>query len=298
GFAVLRSVVPALVAAGMLATTATVLTIVAWAWRRGEPMGAWVLAAHAPLIGVTALLVLRMFGIEPIAFDASTLLSLAIGVILVLLLVALSRRSREVLSVQVRDKDMAAIDPLTGLLSAPLFRGRVRAAVGRYASSRHDAAVIYVRLANYPRIRELHGNDVAEQSMIRAAMKLQRMMHGADCFGRVSESTLGLIFETVTGRGALMERASRLVAHGLMPLPGIQPDVVLQLHVVANVLSDNPLEADHVHSVLENALASMSPRTRRPIRFLVPGATSPQTDLGAPGPADGGTQQHHARAAA
>jgi diguanylate cyclase (GGDEF)-like protein len=167
---------------------------------------------------------------------------------------------------------LPSIDPLTGLLSPRLFRDRVQAAVRRYARSRHNAVILYSRLANYTRIHDVHGSAAAEQSMIRAAMKLQRLMPDADCIGRVGESTMGLIFETVTARAAIMERASRLVAHGLMPLPGLKPEVTLNLHVAANVLAENPLEARQLKAAMESVLNSMSPRTRRPIRFLEPGA--------------------------
>ncbi|MEO5669612.1 MAG: GGDEF domain-containing protein, partial [Ramlibacter sp.] len=238
---------------------------------RGDAMGGWVLAAHAPLIGVTVLVVLRMFGIAPFHFDSGVLTSAAIGAILPLLLAALHIRSKELLAVQVRAREFKSIDALTGLLTPPLFSGRVHAAVRRYNRSRHNAVVMYVRVANYARIREVHGGAVAEQSMTRAAMKLQRLMPDADCIGRVSESTMGLIIETITARPALAQRASRLVAHGLMPLQDTGPPVTLKLLVVGNVLSDNPLEALALEVALEAALNSMSARTRRPIRFLEPG---------------------------
>ena len=197
------------------------------------------------------------------------------GFILLLMLVALIRRSKELLSVRMRAQGMESIDPLTGMLSADLFRDRVRAAGERFRRSRHDAAVIHVKLANFERIREQHGLAVAEQSMIRAAMKLQRVMREADCFGRVGESTLGLIVETVTRRDALLERASRLVAHGLMPLPGLKPEVTLILHVAISVLSENPHPAPELQTALDARLDSMTPRTRKPIRFVRRLATAP-----------------------
>jgi diguanylate cyclase (GGDEF)-like protein len=256
------------VAAAMLVAAATVLWLAAWTWLRGDTMGAWVAAAHGPMIATTALIVLRMFGIEPLPFRPNVLVSVSAGFILLLMLVALIRRSKELLAVRIRAQGMESIDPLTGLLSAQLFRDRVRAAVSRFERSRHDAAVMHVRLANHELIRERHGPAVAEQSMIRAAMKLQRVMREADCFGRVGESTMGLIVETVTRREALLERASRLVAHGLMPLPGLKPEVTLVLHVAIDVLSENPLPAERLHDDLEAQLRGMGVRTRRPIRFL------------------------------
>lgn len=262
-------------AATFLLAASTVVFLGVWTWQRGDPMGAWVLAAHVPLIASTALIVLRMSGVATFPFRSNALVAISIGFILVLLLVALIRRSKELLAVQMRDKGMDSIDPLTGLLSAPLFHERVRAAVLRYRRSRHDAAILYVKLANYGPIKEAHGIAVAEQSMIRAAMKLQRVFREADCSGRVGEATMGLVVETVTATPALMERASRLVAHGLMPLEGLKPEVTLVLHVAVNVLSANPLDAVTLQDTLDAELRSMASRTRRPIRFLRPPATAP-----------------------
>jgi diguanylate cyclase (GGDEF)-like protein len=268
GFALTQSVSKPLLAAAMFVAASAVLVVAAWTWRRGDEMGVWVAAAHVPIIATSALIVLRMYGVEPLPFRANVLVSLSMGFILLLMLVALVRRSKELLAVRIRAQGMESVDPLTGMLSARLFGDRVRAAVLRLGRSRHDAAVIHVRLANFDAVRKRHGLAVAEQSIIRAAMKLQRVMHEADCFGRVGESTMGLIIETVTRRDALLERASRLVAHGLMPLPGLKPEITLVLHVAVGVLSENPHDAEKVQQALRAQLDAMAVRTRRPIRFV------------------------------
>jgi diguanylate cyclase (GGDEF)-like protein len=274
-FAIGPSIWKPLLAAALFVAAATVLYLAAWAWRRGDAMGIWVGTAHAPMIVTTAMMVLRIYGIEPVPFRANVLVSLSMGFILLLMLVALIGRSKELLAVRIRAQGMESIDPLTGLLSARLFDDRVRAAADRYKRSRHDAAIVHVRLANFDRIRDAHGLAVAEQSMIRAAMKVQRLMREADTFGRVGECTMGLIVETITRREALLERASRLIAHGLMPLPGLKPEVTLVLHAAINVLSENTLPADRIQRALTSQLDAMAMRTRRPIRFVQGDASAP-----------------------
>jgi two-component system, sensor histidine kinase LadS len=148
----------------------------------------------------------------------------------------------------------------------------VQAAVERYRKRRYNAVVLYVRVANYESIRSLHGTAVAEQSMIRAAMRLRRVAPDADCLGRVGDTTIGVIFESATSRQSIMETASRFVAQGLMPLEGLRPQVLLNFHVVANSLAENAMDAGELETTLNQILASMSPRTHRPIRFLDPGA--------------------------
>jgi two-component system, sensor histidine kinase LadS len=212
--------------------------------------------------------VMRMYGVAPLAFDSNILVSISIALIVPLLLVALHLRSKEILTLRTRSRELVSTDPLTGLLSPALFRERVAAAVLRYKKSRHNAVVLYVRVANHVRIREVHGGTLADQSMVRAAMTLQRLFPDADSMGRVGESAMGLILETVTARAAISERAARVVAHGLMPLPDVKPEVILNFQVAANSLADNLVDAQALHLALETALAAMSLRTRRPIRFL------------------------------
>lgn len=268
---------------GLLLAASVILVIAVSTWRRGDPMGGWVLAAAVPLIGVTALIILRAFGLAPFEFNANLLLSLSIGAVLPLLLMGLYLQSKELLAVQWRARELASTDALTGLLTPHLFGDRVRAAVGRYRKSGHNAVLLYVRLVNFPWIREVHGGAAAEQSMIRAAIKLQQQMPDADCMGRVNENTMGLILESDTSRSVIMERAARLVAHGLMPLRGLRPNVTLQFHVVVAVLAETPLESADLQTALEGTLAAMSPRTRRPIRFLegaAPLHPAPEDDTG------------------
>jgi hypothetical protein len=72
----------------------------------------------------------------------------------------------------------------------------------------------------------------------------------------------------------------------LMPLAGLKPNVTLQFHVVAGVLADTALNAAELQAALQATLDSMSPRTRRPIRFLevgsggVPLQPAPEDDTG------------------
>jgi hypothetical protein len=52
--------------------------------------------------------------------------------------------------------------------------------------------------------------------------------------------------------------------------------VTLQFHIAAVLLEERVADAEELESALGDLLASMSPRTRRPIRFLDPQTTEPQ----------------------
>jgi GGDEF domain-containing protein len=238
-------------------------------------MGLRVIAAHTPIVGSVVLITLRIYGVAPFDFDTNAVLSASIGLILPLLLLALYQRSKEILAVQVRARTMASTDPLTGSLATHLFTNRVRAACGRFARSRHNAVIMYVRLVNYAFIRDTLGGPVAEECLIRSAVTMRRLMHDADSIGRVGDATLGLIYESVTDRAVLMERASRLIAYGLRPQMDLAPDVTITFHIAACILSENPMDAPAVHTALANTLESMTGWTRRPIRFVEPEAAQP-----------------------
>ena len=74
--------------------------------------------------------------------------------------------------------------------------------------------------------------------------------------------------EGIGSRSVVTDRAARLIAAGLTPLPGLSPEVRLQFHVAATLLNERTEGAPELMQALSDRLASMSPRTRRPIRFL------------------------------
>jgi two-component system, sensor histidine kinase LadS len=93
-------------------------------------------------------------------------------------------------------------------------------------------------------------------------------LRDADTVARVGTSQFGLILEGVSHRSRITEIGARLIAQGLMPLPGLVPDVTLQFHMVAALMRELPPEPIHIKEELLSLLRSMSNRTRRPIRFF------------------------------
>jgi diguanylate cyclase (GGDEF)-like protein len=196
-----------------------------------------------------------------------------------LLLVALTIRSRDRHSAQVREQALTTHDALTGLLAPHLFQDRLRHVVTRFQRERQSAAIMYIDLVNYGRIREYFGSAVAEQSLLRSVIKLRRLLRDVETVSRDGEARLAVILEGATSRASVSERATRLIASGLTPLQGLKPDVTLQFHVAALLLNERPMEAEQVEQALDAKLARMSPRTRRPIRF-VEAETSVHSDPG------------------
>jgi diguanylate cyclase (GGDEF)-like protein len=278
-----KSMVVPLVSACVVTGTVTALLVALAAWSRGDGVAKWVFAAYLPMVLAVLLGVLRVLGWAPLNFVTQYAVVGAMAVEVPLLLVALFIRSRDRHSAQVREQALSTQDALTGLLAPHLFTDRLRQVVTRHRRDGQNAAVMYIDLVNYGRIREYFGGAVAEQSLLRSVIKLRRLLRDVDTVSRMGEARFGVILEGATARSSVSARATRLIAAGLMPLPGLKPDVSLQFHVAALLLSERPMEADEVAAALAAQLAQMSPRTRRPIRFIdaepAPASDSPDSSM-------------------
>ena len=203
-----------------------------------------------------------------------------------ILLIALNMRSRERHSVEARAQVIVSQDALTGLLTEPLFNDRLKQVIGRAKRYKEPAAVVYIDLVNYAFIKQTWGVAVAEQSLLRSVIKLRRILRDVDTVGRIGEARFALVLEGAISRQAITEMAARMIAAGLMPLKGLKPEVLLQFHIVGILLTERLDNAEDVSQWLSELMASMSARTRRPIRFVEPELTRPmnlgaQSDFGA-----------------
>jgi diguanylate cyclase (GGDEF)-like protein len=255
-------------AAYVALSTSSGLLAAATAWRRGDVVAKWVFAAYVPMVFSLLLGMARVFGWVPVSPGSQYAVVAAMVFEVPLLLVALFIRSRDRHRAEVREQALSTRDALTGLLAPHLFTDRLRQVVARHRRDGLDCAVMYIALVNHRRIRDYFGTAVAEQSLLRSVIKLRRLLRDVDTVSRVGENCFGVLLEGAASRSSVTERASRLIAAGLMPLPGLKPDVTLQFHISAVMLGESPLEAEELEEALRSQLARMSPRTRRPIRFV------------------------------
>jgi two-component system, sensor histidine kinase LadS len=248
------------------------------AWRRGDPVAGWVFAAQFPLVSAVIVTVTRNLGWVDLPFVPQYVVILGLALEVPLLLVALFIRSRDRHGAEIREQALSTHDALTGLLAPHLFEDRLRQVVLRHKRDGESAAVMFIDLVNYQPIKDTFSTAVAEQSLLRSVIKLRRLLRDVDTVARMGEARFGVILEGAASRPSVTERASRLIAAGLMPLPGLKPDVTLQFHVAALLLNERPMEADEVQAALAEQLGRMSRRTRRPIRFIAPDEVPPPDD--------------------
>jgi diguanylate cyclase (GGDEF)-like protein len=259
-----------LVGGYIAAASATAVIVAAAAWWRGDAVGRYVFVAQVPMVAAVVATVFRALGWADIPFVSQYIVVLALAIEVPLMLVALFTRARDRHSAEIREQALSTQDALTGLLAPHLFHDRLRQVVTRHRRDGESAAIVYIDLVNHGRIREAFGTAAAEQSLLRSVIKLRRLLRDVDTVSRVGEARFGVILEGASSRASVTERAARLIAAGLMPLPGLKPDVTLQFHIAALLLNERSLDAEEVQAALSAQLARMSPRTRRPIRFIAP----------------------------
>jgi two-component system, sensor histidine kinase LadS len=201
------------------------------------------------------------------------------------LIYALSRATHDRKEVAMRADQLPTQDALTGLLTAQAFQIHVEDAYQRAIDTREPVALVLVSVINLERIRTTMGDTTAEQCMLRAVIKLHRILRDVDPAARIGTERFAMVLEGVNSRQALTERLVKLVASGLVPLQGLEPEVTLQFQAACVLLHDNPVPPDRVLDDLSAVLAGISPRTRRPIRFLEPVPTQAAPLASLPEPA-------------
>jgi two-component system, sensor histidine kinase LadS len=252
----------------MLTVSFTGLSLALRAWRRGDAVGKWIFVAYFPLALAVLLALARAYGWISVSWVVQYGVVVALMIEAPMMMVALHVRSRQRHEINTREQALNTQDALTGLLTEHIFDDRVRQTLRRSSKRKEDACVALISLVNYDAISATYGLPVAEQSVLRAVIKLRKVLRDADTVARVGTSQFGLILEGVSHRSRITDIGARLIAQGLMPLPGLVPDVTLQFHMVAALMRELPPEPINIKEELLGLLRSMSNRTRRPIRFF------------------------------
>ncbi|MDZ7937978.1 MAG: diguanylate cyclase [Rhodoferax sp.] len=271
GYVVLdRLVASYLTQLALVLATTTGFTAALISWRHGSALGPWLAGAYVPQFIYVLWQIAEVSGQVSAHWEIRYLLSLAMAMVIPTIVYALSRATHDRKEVAVRADHLPTQDALTGLLTAQAFQHHVEEAYQRAITHREPVALVLVSVTNLDRIRATMGDTSAEQCMLRAVIKLHRVLRDVDTAARVGTARFAMLLEGTSSRQALTERLVKLVASGLVPLQGLEPEVTLQFQAACVLLQENPLPADQALADLSEVLAHISPRTRRPIRFLEP----------------------------
>ncbi len=237
-------------------------------WHKGSTVGRWLMLAMLPQFLALTYMLAETLGLVPLFWQMRYVTSLCVAVTIPIMLYALSQLTHDRKELVVRANHLPTQDALTGLLTPEVFQTHLEDAVQRAIDHREPLALVVVQITNHEHIRKAYSDTTAEQSLLRAVVKVQRILRDVDPAGRVGTAQFGLLMEGVTTRQALTERMVKLIGSGLIPLPGLVPEVTLHFQAACVLLHENPVPPERVLEDLRDLLAGMSPNTRRPIRFL------------------------------
>ena len=268
-----RSTADWIVASTMLCSVSAGLVAALLNLRAGSATARWLTMALIPQFLIMMWLLCEAFGSVPTVWELRYLVSGSVALSVPLLMHALNIATHDRTELRVRARHLPTQDALTGLLTPQAFQTHLEAAYERVMEYREPVALVLVSIINHEAIRKTFGDTTSENCLLRAVIKLHRILRDVDPAGRVGTARFALLIEGVATKEAVTERMVKLVASGLIPLPGLEPEVILQFHVACVMLHQNPIAPEYVLGALEKLLEGISPRTRRPIRFLNPEPT-------------------------
>ncbi len=238
------------------------------AWRRGNPIAPWLLATYLPQGFAMMIVLLQENGQLAIAHNLMFLLLTAVAVSTPLFLHCQDLITRDLKQIADRISHVKTQDALTGLLNEAALQSRMRNAVYRSFHNKEHSAVALVEIGNFDHLLQAYPRSFADQYLLRGVIKIHRIMKDVDTAGRVGTATFGLIFEGVYARQPLMERLITLIASGLVPVPGTEPEVTFRFRIAVAMLSETLYEPVLMMEKLNALLRTINPRSNRPIRFL------------------------------
>jgi diguanylate cyclase (GGDEF)-like protein len=256
----------------LLATTIALIASVL-SLREGSTVGRWLVLAYLPQFLGAMYLFAEAMGFVPQLWQMRYITSFNIALSVPVMIYALELLTRDRKELMTRARHLPTQDALTGLLTPETFQNLLDDALLRSIREREPIALVMVNLVNHDYVRTTHGDTIAEQCLLRAVIKIQRILRDVDPAGRLGSSHFALLMEGVRDREAVNERMVKLIASGLIPLRGLTPEVALHFQAACVLLHENPVPADQVLVDLRAMLTEMSSRARRPIRFLEPVAT-------------------------
>lgn len=274
-YAIDRSAADKVGAVVLLVATTTGLVATFLSWRSNSRIWYWLIAAYLPQYLCLLRMMFEALGWLPTWWELRYAMSLSVALSAPILVYALGEATHDRKERELRARHLPTQDALTGLLTRDALVQELEMAYQRVIAQRDPIALVVIRVVNYELIRKALGDQVAENSLLRAVVKLHRILRDVDPAGRVGAGDFGLLLDGVLSRQTLTERMVQLIGSGLIPLPGLHPPITLQFHAACVLLHENPVPPDEALAALQALLEGMSNHTRRPIRFLEAAQTLP-----------------------
>jgi len=263
-----RSVARVLSDAVLLACICAGLLITLLSWSGGSSVRRLLAASTLPQFAGVMYMFADGLGLVPGFWEMRYLTSLFAAISVPVTVHALAQITHDRKERAARANHLPTHDALTGLLTPAVFQTHLHQAVQRANKSGQPIGLAVLQVVNYEFLRQNYGDAVGEQCLLRAVIKLQRVLRDVDPAARVDTAQFALLIEGVASRAALTEIMVKLIASGLIPMPGLVPEVTLHFQAACVLLHESPSAENEVLGALRGVLAGMSTHTRRPVRFL------------------------------
>ena len=124
-------------------------------------------------------------------------LTLTVAASVPALVYALGRATHDRKEIAARAEHLPTQDALTGLLTPGAFQSHLEDAYQRAISGREPVALVLVTVVNHEHIRSSMGDPIAEQCLLRAVIKLHRVLRDVDPAARVGSARFAMLMEGV-----------------------------------------------------------------------------------------------------
>lgn len=252
----------------ILAACALAVLSLAWAARRGDRYGLWLLAGAAPMIVGASFPIARLAGLIPVSFLTMHAMQIGIAFELPVLLVILMLRSQQRREHNRRIHGLDRMDPATGLINGPVLVERMVRMIARAQRLKHQGAVLLIEIANIEQLRRDFDRASANEMPLRVAGRLLSAAREIDSVARLSELRFGMLVEGPLTPEEAASAGPRVVARCLMPFKNKPLEWVAQLRVAQALVPLDGTDANQVIDRLEAVLAAVPPDSKRAVFSL------------------------------
>lgn len=120
-----------------------------------------------------------------------------------------------------RLRELAATDPLTGLMNARAYYAACERLIGTALRARAPFAVLFIDLDHFKRINDTYGHEAGDAVLRETAACLQRNTRNSDALGRIGGEEFSMFLPDTDLQGALtLAEKLRQDIESLMPATG------------------------------------------------------------------------------
>lgn len=259
-----------------------ILYALLWAWRRGDRFAHWLMLGFLPAIAAGAVVLAHHAGLVPAGLLTQHGAQIGVAIELPIIMVILMLRSQHRRENTRRIQGLDRIDPSTGLINGHVFGARLNRMIARSMRLRHQSAVMLIDIVNTEQLQRDFGRKAAEEMPLRVAERLLSIAREIDSIARLSERRFGMLAEGPFRTDDAFTLAPRIVAHCLMPYPGLHVDCVAQIRLAYAMVPAHGSDGQDVLDRLDRRLAGASSEDRRAVFMLKTAAPPAAAQRGKP----------------